>query len=60
LVTEADTCRKYVLPKIYEAGWRDDQIGKQFSFTDGQIFVNGRRAQRGTPKRADYVCKLLF
>ena len=57
MVTEADTCRKYVLPKIYEAGWQDDQIGEQFSFTDGQIFVNGKRAQRGTPKRADYLLR---
>lgn len=24
--TEADTCRKYVLPKLYAAGWSDDQI----------------------------------
>jgi type I restriction enzyme R subunit len=24
--TEADTCRRYVLPKLYEAGWTDEQI----------------------------------
>jgi hypothetical protein len=23
---EADTCRKYVLPKLYSAGWNDDQM----------------------------------
>ena len=27
--TEADTCRKYVLPKLYVAGWIDDQICEQ-------------------------------
>jgi hypothetical protein len=33
--TEADTCRKYVLPKLYGAGWTDDQINEQHTFTDG-------------------------
>lgn len=33
--TEADTCRKYVTPKLYAAGWNDDQINEQRTFTDG-------------------------
>ncbi len=37
--TEADTCRTLVLPKLYKAGWNDDQIGEQRSFTDGRIVV---------------------
>jgi len=28
MLTEADTCRKYVLPKLYVAGWNDDQISE--------------------------------
>jgi len=28
VITEADTCRKYVLPKLYAAGWSDDQINE--------------------------------
>jgi len=32
--TEADTCRKYVLPKLYAAGWTDDQISELKSFAD--------------------------
>jgi len=28
-ITEADTCRKYVLPKLYEADWTDEQISEQ-------------------------------
>jgi len=35
--TEADTCRVYVLPKLYAATWTDDQIQEQHSFTDGWI-----------------------
>ena len=27
--TEADTCRKYVLPGLYAAGWTVDQINEQ-------------------------------
>jgi hypothetical protein len=30
--TEADTCRKYVLPNLYQAGWTDDQINEQHPF----------------------------
>ncbi len=29
MLTEADTCRKYVLPKLYAAGWTDDQISER-------------------------------
>ena len=46
MITEADTCRKYVLPKLYAAGWNDDQINEQKSFTDGRIVVVG---EQGTP-----------
>ena len=43
--SEADTCRTYVVPKLYQAGWRDDQIGEQRTFTDGRILVAGRVAK---------------
>jgi len=39
MLTEADTCRKYVLPKLYAADWNDAQISEQKSFTDGRIIV---------------------
>jgi hypothetical protein len=35
--TEADTFRTYVLPALYGAGWTDDQIREQVSFTPGRI-----------------------
>ena len=38
---EADTCRKYVVPKLHSAGWDDDQIREQVTFTDG-----GRKCPR--------------
>lgn len=35
--SEADTCRRYVLPKLYEAGWIDEQFNEQKAFTDGRV-----------------------
>ncbi len=55
--TEADTCRTYVVPKLQAAGWDDDQIREQVSFTDGRILVAGRRAARKKQKRADYILR---
>ena len=57
MITEADTCRKYVLPKLYTAGWNDDQISEQKSFTDGRIVPVGEKARRRYPKRADYLLR---
>ncbi len=57
MITEADTCRKYVLPKLYAAGWNDDQISEQKSFTDGRILVVGAKARRRPSKRADYLLR---
>ena len=57
MLTEADTCRKYVLPKLHAAGWNYDQISEQKSFTDGRIIVAGALARRGPQKRADYLLR---
>jgi type I restriction enzyme R subunit len=56
--SEADTCRKYVLPKLYAADWNDDQISEQKTFTDGRIVVSGKKCFRKKPKRADYLLRL--
>jgi type I restriction enzyme R subunit len=54
-ISEADTCRMYVLPKLREAGWTDDQIREQRYFTDGRIVPAGRRHIRRPGKKADYL-----
>jgi len=56
-LNEADTCRTYVLPKLYSAGWEDTQISEQKSFTDGRIMLVGSRAIRRPQKRADYLLR---
>jgi len=57
VLTEADTCRLYVLPKLYGAGWTDEQISEQKSFTDGRIVVAGTKVKRRPQKRADYLLR---
>ncbi len=56
-INEADTCRTFVLPKLYSAGWEDTQISEQKSFTDGRIMLAGTRAYRRPQKRADYLLR---
>ena len=55
MITEADTCRRYVIPKLRDAGWTDDQIREQKYFTDGRIIVSGRKHVRKPGKKADYL-----
>jgi len=55
--SEADTCRKDVLPKIYASNWTDEQILEQRTFTDGKIVVLGRKAKRKKAKRFDYLLR---
>jgi type I restriction enzyme, R subunit len=57
--TEADTCRKYVVPKLQAAGWESDphSIAEQRSFTDGRIVVAGLKATRQKKKKADYLLR---
>ncbi len=56
--SEADTCRKYVLPKLKdESSWTDEQIMEQRPFTDGKIIVIGRVGRRKKKKVADYLLR---
>lgn len=55
--SEADTCRKEILPKLKESGWTDEQIMEQRYFTDGKIVVFGRKAKRKKGKKADYLLR---
>jgi len=59
VITEADTCRKYVVPKLQEAGWdtHPHAINEQKTFTDGRIVIGGNRLQRQPSKRADYLLR---
>jgi type I restriction enzyme R subunit len=56
-LSEADTCRLYVTPKLQAAGWDHEPylLREQVTFTDGRIIVVGGRARRRPGKRADYL-----
>lgn len=53
--TEDETCRDYVVPRLKDAGWDDDQIVEQYRITDGRVLSVGKKHRRDTPLRADYV-----
>ena len=57
IMTEADTCRELVTPKLVDAGWSSAPhvIGEQRTFTNGRIIVTGGRVRRGKQRRADYL-----
>jgi type I restriction enzyme, R subunit len=59
VITEADTCRKYVLPRLIEAGWDEPphSFTEQKTFTDGRIVVAGAKTKRRLQKRADYLLR---
>jgi type I restriction enzyme R subunit len=59
MVTEADTCRKFIVPKLQAAGWDDAPcaIQEQRTFTDGRVMFVGGAPRRGRTKRADYILR---
>ena len=58
-MTEADTCRKFVVPLLQAAGWDTDphSIAEQSYFTAGRIVSQGPTARRRPGKRADYLLR---
>src|SRR5499427_6162661 len=57
--TEADTCRRFVVPRLQAAGWDDEphSIAEQRSITDGRIVPVGKGFVRKPPKRVDYLLR---
>ncbi len=58
-MTEADTCRKFVVPLLQKAGWDNEphSIAEQRFFTAGRIVSHGPTARRRPGKRADYLLR---
>jgi len=57
--SEADTCRKHVVPLLQSAGWDNDphSIAEQRTITDGRIVPVGKGFVRKPPKRVDYLLR---
>jgi type I restriction enzyme, R subunit len=59
MFTEADTCRKFIVPKLQSAGWDNDphSIAEQRTITDGRIVPVGKGFVRKPPKRVDFLLR---
>ncbi len=57
-MSEADTCRTYVVPKLHAAGWTDDLIAEQHPITPGRVMPLGRKHTRKESGRPDYILYL--
>lgn len=58
-MNEADTCTKYVIPRLIQAGWDNEphSFTEQMTFTDGRIIIVGDKPKRCKQKRADYLLR---
>lgn len=56
---EADTCRKFVVPKLQATGWDNEpcSIAEQRTVTDGRVIPVGKGFVRKPPKRVDYLLR---
>ncbi len=57
--SEADTCRKFVVPLLQAAGWDTEphSIAEQRTITDGRIIPVGKGFLRKPPKRVDFLLR---
>ena len=59
MLTEADTCRKFVVPTLPASGWDAEphSIAEQRTITDGRIVPVGKGFVRKAPRRVDYLLR---
>ncbi len=54
-LTEEDVKYQFITPSIEEAGWCNEQLKFEHSFTDGAMQIKNNIGMRGNKKRADYI-----
>lgn len=55
-LSETSIYTHYILPALIKAGWDlQKQIREEVYFTDGRIYVNGKKTTRGVKKFADVI-----
>ncbi|KKO18550.1 MAG: DEAD/DEAH box helicase family protein [Candidatus Brocadia sp.] len=58
-LSERDICTQFILPALVKSGWDvEKQVREEVFFTDGRIFVKGKKTVRGKRKRADFILYL--
>jgi type I restriction enzyme R subunit len=53
--SEDETCRRFVLPALDRAGWKEEQIQVQHRISNGRIRATARLHRQERPLIADYV-----
>lgn len=53
--SEEDVRAKYIDPSLRNSNWKDEQVIREYVFTDGRINVIKNKSVRGNVKKADYV-----
>lgn len=53
--SEEDVRAKYIDPSLRNSNWKDEQVIREYVFTDGRINVIKNKSIRGKIKKADYV-----
>lgn len=54
-LSEEDIKLQYITPAINKAGWENERIRMEYSFTDGRVIFSGDIHERQASLRADYV-----
>jgi type I restriction enzyme, R subunit len=59
MLTEADTCRRFVVPRLQALGWDNEphSIAEERTITDGRIVPTGKGFVRKPPKRVDFLLR---
>ena len=45
-MTETDTRVNIIDPKLYQSGWSNNLITREYYFTDGRKLIGGKRGKR--------------
>lgn len=54
-LSEEDIKLRFITPALNQAGWKNDNIRMEYSFTDGRVVFEGKSHDRQASLRADYV-----
>jgi len=54
-ISEIDTRVKIIEPQLYEAGWKEEDIRREFYLKKGKVIIEGNEAKRGEKKFIDYL-----
>lgn len=55
---EADTRANLIDPKLFDAGWSNVLISREYPISAGQIEIIGETHRRASPKKADYILRI--